>query len=124
MVLPNSQCAMGSIIAQLGTRALALILVISYGLVLVACSSKEIEIRTRTTVNIYSQPDFQNRSSNQVVGVIPADTVVQVRKQVVEKDHAAYEIEYASDLGHPVRGYVILSDDVEVRSANPASRRN
>lgn len=112
MVLPNTQCAMGSLTSS---KRGVLALMAALALLLGACSNRGIEIHTREVVTVYSEPDFPSRSGNQVVGSIPAGVTLRVEKQVIEKDHAAYKIEYKNESGTAIRGYVILSESIEVR---------
>ena len=119
MVLPGSKRSMGSLIYLGNIVSTAVTVVIA--MLLVACSSSRVEIHTTSSVTMYSMPTRPDQAGNRAVGVIPAGVTLPVERQILQKDHAAYEVEYKSGPGRTIRGFVILGHGFDVRTVGTST---
>jgi hypothetical protein len=70
----------------------------------------ELEIATTSAIAVYALPKRPEVSGNQRVGVLPARATCPVKREVLGKDFAAYEIDCAPPGAKPVRGFVLLGE--------------
>src|SRR5437899_9820679 len=83
----------------------------------IACSSRELEISATEPVEILLLPNRPDVEGNKKIGVLPAGSTVAVKREILGKDLAAYEVEYVDSQSHAkVAGYVLLgSPGLQVR---------
>jgi hypothetical protein len=74
----------------------------------VGCGSG-LEVSTTAAVDVFLLPKRPGVEGNKRVAVLPAGKTIEVRREVLDKDMAAYEIEYV-DPGskEKVNGFVLL----------------
>lgn len=76
---------------------------------LVACTSKVVDVVTTQPVEVFELPKHPGVEGNKQAGVLPAGIRISVKNEVLQKDMAAYEINYMdSSTGNRIKGYVIL----------------
>lgn len=74
-----------------------------------ACTSRSLEISTTQYVDVFEVPKRPGVAGNRKVGVLPPFVALPVKKEVIEKDLAAYEIDYRDPkTGGRMHGYVLL----------------
>jgi hypothetical protein len=105
MVLPNAKCTVGTLVVA---RSAALLLI---AFAASGCAETDLEAHTTAAVSIYSQPNRLHIAGNEVVGTIPPNVTLRVRREKIMKDYAAYEVEYKETNGHALKGYVLLGTD-------------
>jgi len=91
--------------------AMMRLILILFAVCTYACSSGSLEIATTQPVVVYSSPARPGVEGNHRVGEIPANIILPVKREILGKDFAAYEVEYLPKTGPAVRGYVILGSD-------------
>jgi len=95
-------------------------IVILFAICTFACSTTLLEISTTQPVAVYATPARPGVEGNRKVGEIPANITLPVKREILGKDFAAYEVEYLPQDGPAVHGYVLLgSDGVKVNRRQP-----
>lgn len=74
-----------------------------------ACTSEVVDVVTTQPVDVFELPKRPDVVGNKRIGVLPAGIRLPVKNEVLQKDMAAYEIDYIdSATGDRTKGYVIL----------------
>jgi hypothetical protein len=83
----------------------------------VACSSRELEVTATQPVDVLLLPKRADVEGNKKVGILQPGSTVVVKNEVLQKDMAAYEVEFVdTSSGNRVSGYVLLgSPGLQVR---------
>ena|SRR5258705_443272 len=81
---------------------------VSLLIALAACGSS-LEITTTEAVDVFLLPKRPGAEGNTRVAVLPAGFTIEVKREVLQKDMAAYEIEYVDPSSKAkVNGFVLL----------------
>jgi hypothetical protein len=99
------ECTVGTLTVTRSTALLLLAFAAS------GCAGTDLEAHTIAAVSIYSQPNRPHVAGNEVIGTIPPNVTLRVRREKIMKGYAAYEVEYKETNGHALKGYVLLGTD-------------
>jgi hypothetical protein len=75
---------------------------------LIGCEGTSLEIVTSSSVPVYARPGRPDRDANSVVGHLPPGVTLEVDKQILGKDYAAYKVHFEGPDGQVKNGYVLL----------------
>lgn len=89
-------------------RKTAIALAAMLGAGTIGCMAENLEVHTSGAVTVYALPARPNVPGNRSVAVLPPGVTLPVRREVLEKDLAAYEIETKDANGATTRGFVLL----------------